>query len=129
CRSGPFSSIDRPSGTPSMSTAIGVAGSLAMAWAIRASRASALVPVTRWVGIGSGSATATNQLGRFNAQLLELAVQVGALEAGPFGDPRHAAPFAHQMMFEIGALERVARFAQRQFERYGETRLRRRRGL
>ena len=56
------------------------------------------------------------QLARLDAELLELAVQVGALEAGFFGHARHAAAFAAQVMFEVHALEGVARFAQRQVE-------------
>jgi hypothetical protein len=46
-------------------------------------------------------------------QLLELAVQVGALQAGLFGHPRHRAAFLGQVKFEVRLLERVARLAQR----------------
>src|SRR5690606_3906747 len=53
----------------------------------------------------------------FYAQLLELAIQVGALEAGLFGYPRHAVVFAAQVVLEIDALEFVAGVAQGLVER------------
>jgi hypothetical protein len=66
---------------------------------------------------GRAAALAVGALGQVDAQLLELAVQVRALQAGLLGDPGHAAVLARQVMLEIGALERVARLAQRQVER------------
>ena len=50
-------------------------------------------------------------------QLFQLAVEVGALQPGLVGNPRHAAAFFLDQVFEIHALEGIARFAQRDVER------------
>ena len=52
-----------------------------------------------------------------DAELLELAVEVRALEAGLLGDAGHAAVLAREVKFEVALLERIARFAQRPIER------------
>src|SRR5882672_6152636 len=49
----------------------------------------------------------------FHAELLQLAIQVRALEPGAISHPRHAETLARQMVFEVNALELVARLAQR----------------
>ena len=54
-----------------------------------------------------------HQLARLHAQLLKLTVKMSAFEPGSFRDARHAAAFAHQMMFEIRAFKSISRFAQR----------------
>lgn len=53
---------------------------------------------------------------RLHAKLLELAIQMRALQPRTLCNPGHTAAFANQVMLEISALERVARFAQRQLE-------------
>ena len=65
-------------------------------------------------------ATASEFFRTLHAQLLELAVKMGAFQSGALGDPGHAAAFALKMMLEVGALEGVAGFAQRQVEGNGE---------
>src|SRR4051812_40297251 len=97
--------------------------------AMALSRAPARGPVTSQVGTGAlvamapaacetvtGSDALLCQLARLDAQLLELAVQVGTFEAGFFRHARHAAAFAAQVVLEIHALKSVARLAQRQVE-------------
>ena len=49
---------------------------------------------------------------KVHPQLLELAVEVGALEPRFFGHPGHGAAFLLQVELEIGFFERVARLAQ-----------------
>src|ERR1700712_2531070 len=83
------------------------------------SRAPADGPVTSVAVTGARMASSgvfLAQLAGFDAQLLELAVQVGTLEAGLFGDAGHGTAFAAQVVLEIHALEGVARLAQRQVE-------------
>ena len=58
-----------------------------------------------------GDAPAVVALGQVDAQLLELAVQVGALQSGALGHAGHAAMLAVQMVLEVGALEGLAGFA------------------
>ena len=69
-----------------------------------------------FVSLLSRSVILARPIARFQAELLELAVEVGAFQAGTFGHAGHAAVFAHQVVLEIGALEGVARFPQRQVE-------------
>src|SRR5690606_16359687 len=52
-----------------------------------------------------------------DAELLELAVKVGALEPGAFGHAGHAALLPGQVKLEVGTFEGVACLAQRQVER------------
>src|SRR3954469_1297811 len=59
------------------------------------------------------------------AEPLQLAIQVRALEAAFFRDASDRAVLEREMMLEIGALERLARVAQGQIERQGDS-LRRR---
>src|SRR6185437_1913532 len=59
-----------------------------------------------------------------DAELLELPVQVRALEAGLLGDARHAAVFLGQVELEVALLEGVARLAQRAVELEALLRLR-----
>src|SRR5512141_7779 len=47
----------------------------------------------------------------------ELAVKVGAFQTALLGHARDRTAFAREQLFEIGALERLARFAQRQLQR------------
>src|SRR5437763_4475241 len=54
-----------------------------------------------------------------NVELLELAVEVRAFEAGLFGHLAHVRLLAAQKLLEIDALERLARFTQRHFEEAG----------
>src|ERR1700744_3673073 len=58
-------------------------------------------------------------LAEIDAELLQLPVKMGPLEPRLFRYPRHAAVFARQMVFEIGALEPVAAIAQRGVEGKG----------
>src|SRR3974390_2928646 len=57
---------------------------------------------------------------QFDAELLELAVQVRALEAGAVGNARHAVAFLGKLVLEVDALELVPRLAQRLVEIDGE---------
>ena len=57
------------------------------------------------------------ELARFDAELFELAVQVGALQTSTLRHACHAVIFATQMIFKINALELVTRFAQWQIQR------------
>src|SRR5690606_26148797 len=68
-------------------------------------------PTGLLVGLAVGAA------GEVDAELLELAVEMGALEPGALGHPRHAALLARKMVLEVDALEGVARLAQRHLER------------
>lgn len=118
-----------PSGKPSRIRAVRCPASSTPA--IAASRRAALGPVTSVTGMqvmraatdaggkrwrAEGSDVLLAELAGLDAQLLELAVEVGALQSGFFGNPGHAATFACQVMLEIGALESIARFAQGQVE-------------
>src|SRR6476646_3440005 len=51
-----------------------------------------------------------------DVQLLELAIEMGALEPGLFGDLAHVALLAPEQLLEIDPLEGLARLAQRQLE-------------
>jgi len=51
-----------------------------------------------------------------DTELLELAIKVGALQAGFFGHAGHAAAFLRKVKLEIAFLERIARHAQRAVE-------------
>jgi hypothetical protein len=55
-------------------------------------------------------------LAEIDAELLQLAVQVGAFEPRLFGHARHAAVLAREVILEVRALERVTRVAQRNVE-------------
>src|SRR5471032_3563406 len=113
-----------PSAKPS--NIIAVATPACNAAAMAASRSPARPPLTSVVGVALRSGAAAvlypffRQLARLHAELLKLAVQMGALQAGLFGHARHAAAFAAQVVLEIHALEGVARLAQRQVERQVE---------
>jgi hypothetical protein len=48
-------------------------------------------------------------LAQINAKLLELAIQMGPFEPGLLGHARHAPVLAREVVFEVGALERIAR--------------------
>src|SRR5579859_3031993 len=56
-------------------------------------------------------------LAEIDTELLELAIQVRALETRLFRDARHAAILTREVIFEVSTLERVARIAQRDVER------------
>ncbi len=64
-----------------------------------------------WISFAQskGAAFATRQV---HAQLLEFAVQMGALQAGLVGHTGHGAVFTRQVVFEVGLLELVPGFAQ-----------------
>jgi hypothetical protein len=59
---------------------------------------------------------------RANAELLQLAVEVGALEPNAVGDAGHVALLAPDVMQEILLLELLAGVAQGQVERYADLR-------
>src|SRR6185369_8399443 len=52
-------------------------------------------------------------LAELDVELLQLAVEVGALQPGALGQLGHVAAFQPQVMLEIEFLESIARFAQR----------------
>src|SRR6185295_1629707 len=54
--------------------------------------------------------------GEPDVELLELAVEVRALEPGLLGDAAHVALLAAEELLEVDTLERLARLAQRQVE-------------
>src|SRR3977135_2844820 len=54
-----------------------------------------------------------------DVELLQLSVQVGALEPGTLGHLAHVALLASEELLEVDALERLARLAQRQIEKAG----------
>ena len=51
-----------------------------------------------------------------DSKLLELAIEVGALQAGFFGHAGHAAAFLRKVKFEVALLERIACHTQRAVE-------------
>jgi hypothetical protein len=51
-------------------------------------------------------------LAQIDTELLELAVQVGALQPGLLRHARHAAILARKVILEVGPLERIARIPQ-----------------
>ncbi len=56
-----------------------------------------------------------------DAELLELAIQVRALQPDAVGDLAHVGALARDVILEVQALERVARLAQLQVERQRRT--------
>src|SRR5215472_2022329 len=86
--------------------------------------------MSRWPRAGAARALAGALVGpprETDVQLLELAIQVRALESGALGDAAHVALLLAQQLLEVDALEGFARFAQRQFEE-ARGQLRRHRG-
>src|SRR5256885_12543391 len=80
----------------------------------------AIAVVTCDEGASRGSDRAVVAASRkSNVELLELAVEVRAFEAGLFGHLAHVRLLAAQKLLEIDALERLARFTQRHFEEAG----------
>src|SRR6185369_17793850 len=57
--------------------------------------------------------------GEADGKLLQLAIEVRALQTRPFGHPAHVALLAPEQLLEIDPLERLARFPQRQLEEAG----------
>jgi len=68
-------------------------------------------PVTTCTGMRSTASSAFLAPADRQAKGLELPVKVGALKAGPVGHARHAAVLPRELVFEVQALECVARFA------------------
>ena len=56
-------------------------------------------------------------LDRFDTQLFQFAIEMGAFKSCFFGNTRHAASFLCQMMFEIDPFEHIPGFTQWQIER------------
>ena len=75
--------------------------------------ASSVAPAGKggaWTASRPGGSALAAALAGADAQLLELAVEVGALHPGTFRDPGHVAPFLAQDVFEIELLEGVPGF-------------------
>src|SRR6218665_587104 len=85
-------------------------------WAMApAGRATDGAPVAgvRWRAVPAPCPELTPLASEIDPELAQLAVQVGALQAGLLGDAGHGAPFALEVKLEIGFLEIVAGLTQR----------------
>ena len=67
--------------------------------------------------VGYSKARSSARAAHLDPELLQLAVEVRALEPHGLGDAADVAAFLADVVLEIDALERVARIAQRQVER------------
>src|SRR4051812_36685081 len=82
---------------------------------VEAAEINAAAPDSR----STGRAAVVGAAREAYVELLQLAIQVGSLEARLFGDLAHVALLAAQQLLEIDSFERLACFPQRELEETG----------